>query len=62
MTIAEIKAELYDLRHHVCNGRLTIRPDGMLDPDDRPCSGCARTLVLHNMLRQQLAQHGGVIQ
>jgi len=52
MTIEQIKAELYDLRFHVCNGRFTMRKDGKLDPGDRPCEGCARILELQQMLRE----------
>ena len=51
-TIQEIKAELYDLQYHNCDGRLTIRPDGKRDSEDRSCSGCARTLKLQHLLRE----------
>jgi len=50
MTEAEIKAKLYDLRSHTCNGRLTIRRDGTRDPDDHPCDGCTRMIALQNEL------------
>jgi len=46
MTPQEIKAKLYDLQHHNCNGGLTIHPDGKIDPDDKPCDYCARILYL----------------
>jgi hypothetical protein len=63
MTETEIKAELYDLRSHVCDGRLTLRPDGKRDPGDRPCRGCARRLKLVDMLldrsRRADSGHGG---
>jgi hypothetical protein len=51
--IQEIKARLFDLQGHVCNGRLTIGPDGKRDPGDRECSGCAEYLRLTNELREQ---------
>lgn len=47
-----IKAQLYDLQYHNCDGRLTIRADGKRDPDDRPCWGCSRVMELHAMLRR----------
>ena len=50
LNIEQIKAELYDLRGHNCNGRLTLNPDGSRDPGDKPCDGCARSIVLHNQL------------
>ena len=53
MDVQAIKAELYDLRSHVCNGQLTLRPDGKPDPDDHPCTGCQRTMELIAMLRMQ---------
>ena len=55
MTATEIKAELHDLQSHICNGRLTISPDGDRDKDDRSCSGCARILTLQSQLREKAA-------
>lgn len=53
MTPQEIKAKLYDLQGHLCNGKLTIRPDGKRDPGDRDCTGCARIVELRAMLREK---------
>ena len=52
MTRTEIEAELYRLQAHTCDGRLTIRPDGKPDPEDRGCRGCARVIELQNKLRE----------
>ncbi len=52
MTVTEIKAELYDLRSHDCNGRITLRTDGTCDPTDHSCDYCARVSVLQNYLRR----------
>ena len=41
-----IKAELYDLESHNCNGRLILNADGRPYNGDRPCSGCSRVLEL----------------
>ena len=51
MTETEIKAELHDLQGHVCDGRLVI-PQGATWPEYKPCTGCARVLELHAMLRE----------
>ena len=51
-SIQAIKAELYDLQSHVCNGQLTIRPDGKRDPGDRMCTGCTRIMKLQYVLQQ----------
>jgi len=50
MTETEIKAELFDLQRHVCDGRLTLHPDGHRDPENHGCSGCVRILELLAML------------
>jgi len=50
--ITKIKAELYDLQIHNCNGQLTICPDGKRHPNDKPCTFCTRILVLHSKLRE----------
>ena len=47
-----IKAELYDLQGHRCNGRLTLRADGKRDPGDHPCTYCQRVVKLQAMLRE----------
>lgn len=52
MDTQAIKAELYDLQYHNCNGRLTIHPDGSGDENDRPCSACSRIMELKAMLRR----------
>ena len=52
MDVNAIKAELYDLEFHNCNGRLTVLPAGKRDSKDRPCSGCQRVQKLHAMLRE----------
>lgn len=52
MNVQAIKAELYDLQSHVCNGRLTVSPDGRRDTNDRPCTGCSRISELHRQLRE----------
>ena len=52
MTKTEIKAELWTLQYHNCNGRLTIRQDGTRDHNDKSCDGCSRISVLHGQLRQ----------
>lgn len=48
-TLQEIKvrARLFDLQGHVCDGRLTIHPDGRRTPGDRNCAGCDEILELH---------------
>jgi hypothetical protein len=51
MNEAEIKAAMYDLQYHNCNGRLTLRADGTRDPNDRPCSACQRITELQSLLR-----------
>lgn len=50
--IQAIKAELYDLQGHVCDGRFTVHADGHLDPGNCGCSGCSRILELQHQLRQ----------
>jgi len=50
MAIEQIKARLFDLQSHSCNGRLTIHPDGRRDPGDRDCSRCSEILRLRNKL------------
>ena len=52
MNVQAIKAELYDLQSHVCNGRLTVTADGSRDTNDRPCSGCSRIRELQHQLRE----------
>ena len=52
MTIIEIKAKLYDLRSHICDGRITLRSDGSTDPRDHSCHGCSRTMELLRMLEE----------
>lgn len=52
VTETEIKAELYDLQHHTCNGYLTVNR-GMLDwENSKNCWGCRRMLELQGMLYQ----------
>lgn len=53
MTITEIKARLFELQYHVCNGSLAINPDGSWNPANRPCSGCDEYLRLTNLLKAQ---------
>lgn len=62
MTETEIKARLFEIQGHVCNGRLTIHPDGHRDPDDHGCYGCAEYLRLSNELMAMMAAKaaGGV--
>ncbi len=57
MGIQVIKAELYDLQFHNCNGRFTVSPDGF-GKDNRPCSFCVRILELQAMLRKVEAAKG----
>ena len=52
MTIVEIKAELYDLRYHNCNGVLSIHADGR--HDYKPCDGCSRIIKLTSMLKDAI--------
>lgn len=55
MDIQAIKAELYDLQFHNCNGRFTMPgPDGKRDPDDCSCSYCDRVLKLQRMLAEDV--------
>lgn len=61
MDAQAIKAELYDLQYHNCDGRFTVRSDGERDPNDRPCWGCARVRELHVMLWKIASQHGEVL-
>ena len=56
MTETEIKAELFDLWYHNCNGRLTLRSDGKRDPNDRPCYACSRIIELQNMLKKKTGE------
>jgi len=58
VTITEIKAELYDLQNHVCNGRLIMNPDSIRDRDFQPCHPCARIVVLTNMLHGTTRRDG----
>ena len=51
----EIKAELYDLQYHTCNGALSFRKglSGLMEPDpdkSKNCWGCSRILELQNQL------------
>ena len=48
MTEEQIKAELYDIQYHNCNGLLSI-PRGK---NDKPCSFCARIFVLQDKLQE----------
>jgi len=54
MNIQAIKAKLYDLQGHVCDGRFSMRSDGRRDPGNKSCSGCARIAELQNQLREAL--------
>lgn len=47
-----IRAELFDLWYHNCNGRFTFRQDGRPDPGDRSCTACSRILQLQHQLRE----------
>ncbi len=51
--VQKIKAELFDLWYHNCNGRLTIHPNGEPDPGDRPCTACSRIMELQSQLREE---------
>ena len=53
MTEQAIKAELWDINYHNCDGRMTLHPDGTTDPGDHGCTGCARVLALRNELRRR---------
>ena len=59
LSITEIKAELYTLQGHVCNGSFTVIPDGSHNPGDHGCDGCARTMKLQSMLREAAEVTGG---
>jgi len=52
MTITEIKAELYDLYFHTCNGRWVVNSEN--PADYTPCKGCSRIIELQAILRKQL--------
>lgn len=49
--IQAIKAELYDLQWHKCEGQFTVRADGHFDSDDKSCEACSRILLLQKRLR-----------
>lgn len=51
LTTEQIKARLYDLQAHYCNGRMTFRANGMRDPNDKPCDYCLEVAVLVRELR-----------
>ena len=50
--ITRIKARLFDLQGHLCDGRLTINPNGRPSAGDHGCSGCSETLQLRNRLAE----------
>lgn len=50
--IAEIKAKLYDLQYHNCDGRVSVPRD----PGDHGCSLCQRVLELRAELNAKLDQ------
>ncbi len=54
MDTQAIKAELYDLQGHTCDGRLTVPGDGKWDETNRSCSGCNRIMELQAMLREKV--------
>lgn len=60
MDIQAMKAELFNLLSHNCNGRLTVSVDGARDTGDRPCSGCVRIRRLHHQLREAEAKKGSM--
>ena len=49
--ITKIKAELYDLQSHNCDGNLIVFPDGW---EGHGCSGCARQMELYALLRSEM--------
>ena len=55
LDIQAMKAELFDLVSHRCNGRLSPDAD---DCRDTECTGCARTRVLQYQLREAEAEEG----
>jgi hypothetical protein len=50
VTVEQIKARLFDLIGHTCNGRLTIHPDRHRDPGDHECTFCSEYDRLMNKL------------
>ncbi len=59
--IQAIKAELYDLQWHECDGQFTVRADGHFDSDDESCEACSRILLLQNRLQDAVAQERSTV-
>lgn len=60
--IKAIKAELYELLYHNCNGRLTLSPDGSRDPNDHGCYACDKIGKLRaellQLIKEEEVKHG----
>jgi len=52
MTEVQIKARLFDLQHHVCNGSVTIGEDPFSE-GNRGCTGCSEVIQLFAELRRR---------
>ena len=58
--ICQIKAELYDIQHHNCNGSVTINPSEFVASQGlsfgTACTLCTRTMELRRRLQTLLQE------